>query len=541
MTAEQIIKRAETLQQARSGLDSHLQQIRDVMYPSALAFNRQETPGARNRRHIYDNTAEYALELLAAGLHGLLTNPYILWFGLRARRRELNRIRNCKIWLDQARDVMVDVMNAPAAGFAPNQHKKYLEAGAFGTGCQFIAELPGRGPLYQTRPLAECSISEGSDGRVDTVYRTFRPTARQALQEFGNRAGPKVCVAAIDPKRCDDRFTFTHATQPRRERDATLMGNRAMPWQSVYVNHDEKHIIRDSGFPEFPWVCPRMETREDEHYGRGSGMRALSDTLTLQESVRLTIRAAGRAVAPALMAADEGVFSDIDMSEDAINFVAPHLMQSGRGDPIRPIQTGANAPIGEDFNDGLRKRIERAFYNDLLQQFRDPRMVATMVIKISEETRMVLGPIVSRFEVEDAGPMIRRTLAILLRAGAIPPPPDELRGEPLEVDYEGPIAKSMRQSEVRAVSNLSEIMAPFSPQFPEVWDNVDMDEVMILSADALGVPASVMRDPREVAKIRAGRQQAQAEQLERQQALEETETVAKAAPMLMPIQGGRAA
>lgn len=503
---ERIIARADRMRADRSVLDSHLQEIRDIMYPAAEGFTSKRTPGAKSRENVYDNTAEQAGEMLAAGLHALLTSPVLKWFSLSAQGRARQTFL-AKRWLEEYRDLCLQVINSPAARFAPSQHQKYQSGSFFGTACQFIAERRGALPLFQTRDLRECYIAQNDEDTVDTVFRDYELTASQAVKAFPTGLGEKVLKAAGDPKKMENRFRFIHATMPRADAERTLSGVKAMPWASFYVCVDDKTALRDSGFPEVPWVVPRWYTFGTFPYGRGPGMRALPDTKMLQESMRTTIRAAEKAIEPPLQVADEGIYGDIDMSAGALNFVRPDLLVHGRADPIRPIESGSNPGIGEDFNASIRQRIEAAFHNDLLQQFRDPRMTATQVLKITEETRLLLGPMISRWQIEDLAPTIKRVTGIVGRAGLMPPPPAELSNATLEVQYESPVAKNQQLGAVKALGQLADLMTPLGPVFPDAWDNIKGDDAFREAAEILGVPLRWFRELQQVGNMREARRE----------------------------------
>ena len=532
-----IIQRADAMKSARSVWEGHWQEIRDIAYAAGVPFTGTETPGQKSRSQILDGTSEMAGELLAAALQGMLTNPANTWFALRVQDERLMERREVAMWLQDATDVMLRVFASPRAGFSPNQHEKYLSLVNYGTGAMFIADRPGIGPVFLTRGLDELYMEEGPDGTINRVYRRWKMPSRAAVQEFGEDAGPKVIERARRDNPADEKVELLHCVEPRIGAAPGHLGAKNMPIASVTINVTDKHVIRESGFEEWPWATPRWSRRPGEIYGRGPGARALSDGKMLQRVMKATIRAAEKAVNPPLQVADDGVLSPVRLNSGGITHVRADMMRFPGGG-IRPVESAARPDIGEDFCQQIRDRIAAAYHNNLLQQFRDPRMTATQSIQIAEETLRILGPVLGRLQIEDLGPMIDRTFAILFRRGAFLPTPQILEGQDLVVEYMSPMAKAQKLSDARGIAQTMELMAPLIGGQPEILDNVDGDRTFRHVASVFDWPQDTMRAADAVLGIRQSRNEAAAAEQERQATIEGAEAVAQVAPALADIRGG---
>lgn len=514
--ANDQIQRFQGMKANRAVLESHLQEIRDLILPLAAAFTGSDTAGSKNRDQILDNSAESASELLSAGLNGFLTNPGTKWAGLRIAGRDESEEE--AEWLELAMEIHFLVFESPETQFTTQLGQVYQELVDFCTSVEYVAARPGRMPLYQAQTLSECFIAESHEGVVDTVFRIFALTARQAKQRWGNKAGEKV-LKAVEQNTTEQPFPFLHAVSPREEsrRDSILA--RDLPIASTWISMQDKSTIQEGGFHEMPYIVGRWNKRSGEVYGRGPGMKALADVKMLQRAMEATILGAERTIKPALQIADDGVLGDVNLAAGALNFVRAEVL-GGRGDVIKPILQGLRADLGEEFMQGIRLRIERAYFNHLLQLSRDPRMTATQVLKLDEEALRVLGPFLGRIQNELLGRLIERTFGILLRGGLLPPAPASLQGESLEVEYVSPIAKAQRLSEVSALSQLIEVTAPLINLDGGLLDNLDSDRAFRHAADRLGVPHALLRDPRKVEELRAARRAAAEEQAQAQRAQE---------------------
>lgn len=75
--------------------------------------------------------------------------------------------------------------------------------------------------------------------------------------------------------------------------------------------------------------------------------------------------------------------------------------------------------------------------------------------------------------------------------------------------YISPLARAQKLEDVTAVERLGANVAQLSQVSPEVVDLVDTDEATRVVADALGVPAKVIRSAADVTSLRDQRARAQ--------------------------------
>ena len=69
------LKQFESLKNLRYSCEGHWQEIADYVLPRKANVTKTRAKGDKRTELIYDATAIHALELLAASLHGMLTNP----------------------------------------------------------------------------------------------------------------------------------------------------------------------------------------------------------------------------------------------------------------------------------------------------------------------------------------------------------------------------------------------------------------------------------------------------------------------------------
>lgn len=493
-----LLARFEQLRARRLGWESHWQELADHVLPRKADIVGPGTPGEKRTDRLFDGTAIEANELLAAGLHGMLTSPATQWFELGLKDGELAGDQAVRIWLDEASRRMHGALNA--SNFQTEVHELYLDLGCFGTSAMFIEEDVQQGLRFSTRALNEIFIDQNAEGRVDTIFRRFGFTARQAVQRWGEAAvGPR--IRKMFAESANASLSLLHAVLPRDGR-GDRRDARSLPFASVYLDLDGGQVLSEGGFHEFPYVVPRWSKASGEVFGRSPAMKALPDIKMLNEMCRTTIKAAQKVVDPPLLIADDGVMLPVRTTPASLNYA--RFLADG-GDPIRPLRTSADVGLGLQMEESRRASIRAAFFANQMQFAGSPQMTATEVLQRAEEKLRVLGPMLGRLQSEFLSPLIERVYGLMVRAGQLPPPPPVLAGAPMQVVYVSPIARAQRSTEAQGFLRLMEIAGPLAQFQPDLVDNVDADAVLHHLWGLFSVPQALLRDPAEIALRRAAR------------------------------------
>ena len=119
----------------------------------------------------------------------------------------------------------------------------------------------------------------------------------------------------------------------------------------------------------------------------------------------------------------------------------------------------------------------------------------------------MLGPVLERLHDELLSPLIDLTFARCVRTGILPPPPPELAGSDLKIEFIGPLAQAQRAVGLGSVDRLLGTVGAIAngKQDPSVWDKIDADQVVDVYADMLGVDPSLIVADDQVALIREDR------------------------------------
>jgi len=504
MDAEKYISRQEALEADRRNWDYHWQEIAEVVFPRRADFISTVVKGEKKNTKVVDSTAIIANELLGAGLHGMLTNPASKWFKLRLTDPRLMKDTSVLRWLEDVERIIYMSLNSPKASFSSHMHELYLDLTAFGTGVMFIGEDPDTGDLtFSTKHLKECFLSEDMNGFIDTVYRKFSYTSRQIVQRWGIEKAGKDVREAFEKGELDKQFDIIHCVQPRKDRDYNSLARDQLPVTSTYVLCEGKHIIDDGGFEEMPYVSPRWAKVSGETYGRGPGVSCLPDIKMLQEMAKTVLKAAQKIVDPPLLVPDDGALNPVKTVPGGLNF-----RRSG-SDPITPLQTGGNIPIGMEMLLDVRQRIRSGFYIDQLQLQQGPQMTATEVLQRQEEKLRLMGPVLGRLQTELLGPMVERVFNLLNRRRKFPAAPEVLDGADYDVEYVSPLARAQRQTDANGLLRVFEIASPIIQMQPESAQIINGEDTIRWLGDLFGTPNSLFKSEEEMEQMRQQQQQAQ--------------------------------
>lgn len=537
--ADDVIKRVSQLHSERTTFESHWRECAELVLPRADDFSAEQQQGAKRTRKIYDAFPAMAAERGAAVFENALTPIAQTWHNLTTGVEALDDDVQVARYLGDYNKLLWSMRYSPRANFASQMHECFLSLIVFGTACLLVQEAPsGRGARYKAIHVGEIYICENENGIVDTVYRKFQYTTRQAVSTFGADCPNK--IAKELEKQPDKKWTFIHCVRPRSERKRGH-GAEAMAFEELYVSQDPKEIVRTGGFNEQPYIVSRYVTSPRETWGRSPVMTMLPDIKTLQELERINLDAGALAVDPVKLVHDDasiareawqpGAWIDGALDDDGRPLVQP---QAQRGD-VR---------YGLEYADQRRRTIDDGLFGVYFRVLlENPQMTATQAMLIAQQQGQMSTPIMSRQQSEMLGPMIRRESAILHRQGLAPEPPEALiehmmmTGEPLSVEYESPMLRAARSDAAVAALRTFEQLAPIAQVDPSVYGRFNMPALAKVIADANGLPAEALLSDDEIAE----KQQQEAMQQQAAMALQAAPVAASAAKDLAQAQEAAAA
>ena len=504
-----LIKRFDRIKSERRQWDDHFQECADYALPQKAIITETRTSGTKLKTDIYDSTAVDSVPITAAGLHSHMTNPSSKWFALKMKNKVLMENHDVKVWLRDSEDIIFDTLND--SNFNEVMPEWYVDFSVFGNNFLYEEEdLLGDIVNFYVRPISECYFLVNQKGQIDTMYRDFTFTARQAFQQWGENSGQKV-MDLMKAQKVEERVRFLHMTLPRAERDIRKKDARNMPVASIYVEPDTKKILSEGGYHGFPWFTARFYKVSDSEYAYSPISQCLADVKMINQMSKTNIKAAQLNINPPKILPHDGYLLPFKMTPGANNF---KLSSGAPDEKVEFIDIKRDIRTSLEMENQRRKRIEKALFVDLflmLNSLPERTRTATEVIERVNERMLILGPALGRLMKTLSG-IIIRTFEILNRNGKLPPVPEILIDEDYKIEFVSMLAKAQKASEMKSITDLLSILQVMSELDPSVVHNMNFDKSFKEIAKVTNAPANVLRSDDEVKEIR--------EQIRQQQELD---------------------
>jgi len=531
-TRTELLKRWAELKLERASWMAHWQELSNFLLPrSGRYFVQDRNRGGRRHNNIYDSTGTRAVRVLAAGMMSGMTSPARPWFRLATPDEDLNKHMAVKLWLEAVTKLMLNVFAKSNTYRA--LHSTYEELAVFGTSAKIIAPDYNSVIHHHSMTAGGYAIAVDDRGVPNTIAREYEKTVAQIVGEYGYENCSHTVQNLWDRGTLGAWVPLVHLIEPRaeRERDKRSRMAKDMAYKSVTfeVGGQQDKYLRESGYEDFPALISRWATTGEDIYGSSPGMEALGDVKQLQQEQLRKAQAIDYKTKPPLQAPTSMKNNEVEMLPGGISYYDGATPGAG-------IRTAFEvnldlAHLLDDIRD-VRERVKGAFYADIwlmLEQANNGQMTATEVAERKEEKLLMLGPTAERLHNEELTPLVESTFHRVLKAGMLPPPPPELHGMQLNVNFISMLAQAQRavstNSVDRFVANLGQI-ATFKPG---VLDRFDEDVWASEYSDMLGVSPTLLVSDDKVALIRKSRADQQAAQQQAAQANVAADTANKLA------------
>ncbi len=514
---KRLLERKGTLWTDRSYLDRHVADISELILPRSSRFQTTDRNqvGESAYNLILDNTGTMAHHTLAAGLMAGSTSPARPWFRLATPDVELMEFQPVKNWLFKVSQKMLAIYSK--SNTYRSFRTVYSQLGIAGTAANVVVDNFDN--VLHNYPLVFGSYALGLNhlGYVDTLFREMRKTVGQVVAEFGPANVSVRVKNAYDLGKLDQPVDILHVIEPRRDRDYGKRDARNMAFKSCYIEMggDEEKYLRESGFQEFPAVCPRWDVdAEDTYSSRWPGAVALGDVRQLQHQQLRKGQAIDYQVTPPLQI-------PLSLKNNQLDTLPGGSVYYDASSPTAGIRSLYEVKLDlgalrEDIMD-VRGRVDAAFFKDLFQMLaNDDRsgITAREIAERHEEKLLMLGPVLESLHSEMLQPFIELTFTKMLRAGLFSEegglaPPPELEGQDLDVEFVSTLAQAQRAVGTQSIDRLVGTIGQLATLKPEVLDKLDGDQIVDRYADMLGVDPSVIVADDQVALVRSKRAQQQ--------------------------------
>lgn len=528
----QYAKRLSALKNERSTWLAHWREISQFIdtYNFRMSSDNKND-GRRKNQKIINSTAQLALRNLRSGMFSGLTNPSLPWFKLSIPNRKVATKKAVKVFLEDCAEVMQAVF--ANSNIYNELQKAYGHLGAYGIAALLIEEDPKYDIRATLLPVGQYCLAKNADGIIDTCYREYSLTVRQLVDKYGRDKVSQATRDAYDSQNFDRYVDVIHAIEPRRIRNPEGKTALDMPFASIVIEKgaEENEVLSESGYKDFPVLCPRWDSIGEDVYGTSPAMDAIGDVKQLQEMERQAAAGLAKEVNPPLLVRGGAKVAQINVSPGAINRIASTDGESGIF-PIYNVQL--NLAALEQKMEKVEQRIKRAFFEDLfliVSQLDDVR-TATDIIERKAEKLLMLGPVIQGLERELLNPLITRTFGILEERGLFGDVPEELADEKKSVTeknratalkdhlrpvYESAFTSAQKSQSTGHIQSFMQLVGPIIGADPNSALRVNFDEIITEIAMKTGITAQAIRDDEEVDSLRQQAQQAQQAQMATEQ------------------------
>lgn len=501
------------LKQDQTKIRTHWKEIQEYIFPTAglyLTNDSEKNDGGKRHQKVINGVAEQSLINLSAGMQGGMTSPSRPWFNLGINNKQLMEFTPVREWLWIVREMMLSVF--ARSNFYSSVHSLYAEMGAFGT-CAMIIEEDFE-TVIRCRPftIGEYYLALNEKYQPATIYRQFTMTAYQMVEEFGEDKVSRTVKDCVNNDKLETTFDVIHCIRPNKNKKDKKQ------YESVYFEAvgDNQKFLRQSGYYTKPFLAARWDVVGCGIYGRSPGMMALGDCKMLQKLEEKKLKAMDKMVDPPMNAPTSMKQKGGTIVAGGVNYID---VQQGQQGFTPTYQVNPNLrDIGFEIAN-VEMRIRKYFANDMFLSIatQDKQMTATEVAERINEKMLMLGAVVERTQTELLNVAIDRVFEIMMKLNMFPPPPPELQGADLKIQYISLLAQAQKLNGITAIQQVAQYVLGMAPVNPEIVDKFNFDQSVDDFSEAVGTPPSLIRSDDQVAQIRQAKAQQQQAMMQQQQ------------------------
>lgn len=561
-TRERLEKTLAGMREIRRPGEQEIFEIASLAQPNrtrqVMAFGNNGRGVKQRANKLADGHAIRSFRYLNAGMYTGMSSPNRPWFEYGLQDKDLANYQPVKIWLSAVSKIIRQMLGA--SNFYGAAKIGYGEVSLFGTDAcimdeEFDYETGLAYPVCYPLTFGEYWIGLNHKLEADRLIRQTNMTVRQVVKKFvANRFDPRdlnwnkvspAVLTAWDNANYEAEVPIYHAIEPNDDWIPGRLDDKGKPWRSIKWEcgqGDKDTLLEEAGYHSQPFWAPRWEVKSSDVYGFGPGHDALTDIRVLQLQGKRKGEATDYAVKPPLMSPSN---VRIKMQPGAVTYVSQADMQSVK--EVWKVDYRMIGEIRQDQND-LRDIIDDATYARLfmlMSRLGDSSADRTVpeIVAREEEKLTQLGPTIERTNNEKLSPALDRAFDIASRNEMLPPPPPELEGMPLELDFTSILAQAQKMIGLQQTERATGFVGQVETAFPGsgAGDNIDTDKLIADYWERSGAPPEAMRDPKDRDAMRASRaQQQQAAQTAAQ--MPDLKAGAEGVKALAetPVQGGAA-
>lgn len=538
MDAKYACELHESLAQPLNTISDEMYELNRYIVPTIdlhqIKAGRVQDPSAPSQfiDELYDTTALEVRDTLENGLMAYLTPIGTQWIALTGAENERLSSEETQ-WLHYASQALVSLFNPSRSNFYAALAESYTQDSGFGTSCIIPrVSKDKRRLIFESLPMLTYSLGTDEDGIPSTLTRDYHPTAEQLTRLFPDSIPPAVTKDASKTETKNNRHHIIYVAEKNPDYSPSVQRKGTAPFRAIWVHKESQTELLKEDLFEQPHAVATWKPRPMSPYGISPFVKVLPVIRSLQNTALNRSILVERAGNPPwfIPAGYDGAFDprpharNISGGRGSLEEMMPReIPVTGRLDYLQ-----SEAQEGQD-------AVKTAGYYDLF------RLLSTSLdtTKTAFEVQQLMGERASLFhhfysnKTQQLTQLLRRTLALALRAGMITPPPASFMQQQEdgswgmrdpEIAYNSRLARTLELSEVNGLIQAVQTLAPFAGDQginSPVYDSLDINRAAASIFNANGVSHSVMSTAQEL----AAKNNARIQQAEQQQAAAAAQTV----------------
>lgn len=498
---ERVNNRLVGLKAARKGFEPEAKEIAAYAQPAKsrwLSTTTNQGPGRSRQynRKMNSSHGVFAFRTLQGGMTSGLTSESRPWMTFGTFDERFSEYAEVRAYFSEVERRFYKFV--AATNFYGAVKTGYLEMGLFGTEACIAMEHPREGMVCHQLTFGEYWLGLGSSMQAEALYRECPMTVKQAVDTMPKDQLDPTILRLYDRSDYDAIVTFYHAIETNDDQIPAARDFRGKPWRSVYWcagDSSADRVIQRQGFEEQPFWAPRWDTTGNDVWGEGPGHDALPDLRELQFQAKRLAEAIDMGVWP-----EKIVSSKVKLKNQpkAVTSVAAADLDISKLVVVPHKIDYAMVNVIAETVEKTKQSINEATYADLFMAITNmqgvqPRNMEEIAAR-NEEKLTQLGPVIERVNNEKLEIAVERIIAIMQRAGLLPPAPEILREAPeIKIEFISILTQMQRMVGLGQIERAVGFVGNAAAMFPEVRHKIDAMEMVDEYWERAGAPAKILR------------------------------------------------
>jgi len=466
----------------------------------------------RGQGRVYDSTGQDAYLKFISNLQSSLIPPGKKFMRLKPGHEIKEGRGEAAQILEEVREIMF------AGLFNSNFDTQAAEALgdlAIGTGALRVDKgTPSNPFLFSAAPLSEIYVDEGSNSRVDAVFRCFALPLRAVQDTWKDAKMPAEWVETMKEKP-EKRVKVVEAAIPMKVKVFSKALKKTVEvdgYKVLVFDKAGKNLLVERDQESNPWIIFRWSVRPGEVMGRGVCLNALADVKTINKTKELLLQSASMAVAGAYTVADDGIIN-INNIRIRPGALIPVSANPGgvSGPTIAPLPRAGDINVAQLVLKDLKSSINSMMFADPLGPIDLPVKTATEVSFRQQELAKRIGSAFGRLQYEFITPLINRLLFILEDLDMIDLNQFRVDGRVIAIEHISPLSQAQDQEELIAIERyLALVVQTFGPE--AALGMIKAEKMTPAIAELLNINPELVPSEEELVQMAQAMAQAQQQQ-----------------------------